>query len=115
MVYAKRPFSSPEKVLDYLGRYTHRVAISNNRIRSAERVRLLSLTETAKMATPETITLQAEEFIRRFLLHVLPNGFMRIRLASSPTARRNRTSPAAANCWESPPHWPIPIPSLFWS
>jgi Putative transposase/Transposase zinc-binding domain len=84
VVYAKRPFSSPEKVLDYLGRYTHRVALSNNRI--------LAVTETAEGPQvtfsyrdrkhgdrARTMTLQADEFIRRFLLHVLPNGFMRIR------------------------------------
>jgi len=84
VVYAKRPFSSPEKVLDYLGRYTQRVALSNNRI--------LSLTESANgpLVTfsyrdrkdgncTRTMTLHADEFIRRFLLHVLPAGFMRIR------------------------------------
>ncbi len=84
VVYAKRPFSSPEKVLDYLGRYTHRVALSNNRI--------LAVTETAEGPhvtfsyrdrkhgdCARTMTLHADEFIRRFLLHVLPNGFMRIR------------------------------------
>lgn len=84
VVYAKRPFSSPEKVLDYLGRYTHRVALSNNRI--------LAVTETAEGPRvtfsyrdrkhgdcTRPMTLQADEFIRRFLLHVLPNGFMRIR------------------------------------
>ncbi|HKD01181.1 MAG TPA: IS91 family transposase [Terriglobales bacterium] len=84
VVYAKRPFSSPEKVLDYLGRYTHRVALSNNRI--------LAVTETAEGPRvtfsyrdrkhgdcTRTMTLRADEFIRRFLLHVLPNGFMRIR------------------------------------
>jgi hypothetical protein len=84
VVYAKRPFSSPEKVLDYLGRYTQRVALSNNRI--------LAVAETAKGPQvtfsyrnrkdgnrTRTMTLQADEFIRRFLLHVLPEGFMRIR------------------------------------
>jgi hypothetical protein len=84
VVYAKRPFSSPEKVLDYLGRYTQRVALSNDRI--------LAVTETAEGPRvtfayrdrkhgnrTRTMTLQADEFIRRFLLHVLPNRFMRIR------------------------------------
>ena len=84
VVYAKRPCSSPAKVLDYLGRYTQRVALSNNRI--------LAVAETAEGPCvtfsyrdrkhgnrARTMTLQADEFIRRFLLHVLPSGFMRIR------------------------------------
>ncbi len=84
VVYAKRPFSSPEKVLDYLGRYTHRVALSNNRIlavaQTAEGPRVtFSYRDRKHGDCPRTMTLQADEFIRRFLLHVLPNGFMRIR------------------------------------
>lgn len=84
VVYAKRPFSSPEKVLDYLGRYTHRVALSNNRIlavaESAEGPRVTFAYRDRKHGDcARTMTLQADEFIRRFLLHVLPNGFMRIR------------------------------------
>lgn len=84
VVYAKRPFSSPEKVLDYLGRYTHRVALSNNRIRSlaeaAEGPRVtFSYRDRKHGDCARTMTLPADEFIRRFLLHVLPNGFMRIR------------------------------------
>jgi hypothetical protein len=84
VVYAKRPFSSPEKVLDYLGRYTHRVALSNNRIlavvETAEGPRVsFSYRDRKHGDCARTMTLQADEFIRRFLLHVLPNGFMRIR------------------------------------
>jgi hypothetical protein len=84
VVYAKRPFSSPEKVLDYLGRYTHRVAISNNRIlavaESAEGPRVTFSYRDRKHGNRTRImTLQAHEFMRRFLLHVLPAGFMRIR------------------------------------
>ena len=84
VVYAKRPFSSPEKVLDYLGRYTHRVALSNNRIlavtETAEGLRVtFSYRDRKHGDCARTMTLQADEFIRRFLLHVLPNGFMRIR------------------------------------
>jgi hypothetical protein len=84
VVYAKRPFSSPDKVLDYLGRYTHRVAISNNRIVSVEdsaeggRV-TFSYRDRKNGNQTRTMTLEASEFIRRFLLHVLPDGFMRIR------------------------------------
>jgi hypothetical protein len=84
VVYAKRPFSSPEKVLDYLGRYTHRVALSNNRIlavvESAESPHItFSYRDRQHGDCARTMTLPADEFIRRFLLHVLPPGFMRIR------------------------------------
>ena len=77
VVYAKQPLGGPEQVLDYLGRYTHRVAISNER--------LVGMDETAVRfrvrATPgkRVLQLPAEEFIDRFLLHVLPSGFKRIR------------------------------------
>jgi hypothetical protein len=84
VVYAKRPCSSPEKVLDYLGRYTQRVALSNNRIlavaETAEGPRVtFSYRDRRHGNRARTMTLHADEFIRRFLLHVLPNGFMRIR------------------------------------
>jgi hypothetical protein len=84
VVYAKRPFSSPEKVLDYLGRYTQRVALSNNRILSladsAEGPQVtFSYRDRKDGNRTRTMTLHADEFIRRFLLHVLPQGFMRIR------------------------------------
>ena len=84
VVYAKRPFSSPEKVLDYLGRYTQRVAISNNRIlavaESAEGSRVtFSYRDRKNDHRTRPMSLPADEFIRRFLLHVLPTGFMRIR------------------------------------
>ena len=83
VVYAKRPFSSPEKVLDYLGRYTHRVALSNHRILAVEtdegpRV-TFSYRDRKHGDCTRTMILHADEFIRRFLLHVLPSGFMRIR------------------------------------
>lgn len=80
VVYAKRPFSSPQHVLDYLGRYTHRVAISNNRILSADQGRVtFSYRDRKDGNQVKPMTLDAAEFIRRFLLHVLPDGFMRIR------------------------------------
>jgi hypothetical protein len=80
VVYAKPPFGGPEQVLAYLGRYTHRVAIANSR--------LISLTDTAVAfrwkdyrhhGKSKVMTLDAHEFIRRFLLHTLPDGFHRIR------------------------------------
>lgn len=80
VVYAKRPFSSPETVLDYLGRYTHRIAISNHRILSVKDNRVVFLYRDRKDSSRQTtMTLDAGEFIRRFLLHVLPSGLMRIR------------------------------------
>lgn len=80
VVYAKPPFAGPEKVLDYVGRYTHRVAISNNRLLDIEdgQVRF-GYKDYRDHSQQKTMTLSAEEFIRRFLLHVLPRGFHRIR------------------------------------
>jgi hypothetical protein len=80
LVYAKAPFGSPEQVLKYLARYTHRVAISNSRILSVEDGRVTFLwKDYADDNKTKTMTLEAVEFIRRFLLHVLPAGFVRIR------------------------------------
>ena len=80
VVYAKRPFAGPEQVLDYVGRYTHRVAISNNRLLDiAEDKVTFRYKDYRHGAQQKTMTVEAEEFIRRFLLHVLPEGFQRIR------------------------------------
>jgi Putative transposase/Transposase zinc-binding domain len=80
VVYAKRPFSSPETVLEYLGRYTHRVAISNHRIQTVADGKVTFLYRGRKTDTSRcSMTLDADEFIRRFLLHVLPAGFQRVR------------------------------------
>ena len=80
VVYAKPPFGGPDQVLDYLGRYTHRVAISNHRLLSVDDgdVRF-RYKDYAHGNQRKVMTLAAPEFIRRFLLHVLPAGFMRIR------------------------------------
>ena len=80
IAYAKRPFAGPEQVLEYLGRYTHRVAISNNRIISIGNGQI-TFTYRDRERNNETriMTLHAHEFIRRFLLHVLPMGFVKIR------------------------------------
>ena len=80
VVYAKKPFGSPQIVLDYLGRYTHRVALSNDRILQVQNSQVtLSYRDRKDGDRKKTMTLDAQEFIRRFLLHVLPDGFMRIR------------------------------------
>jgi hypothetical protein len=80
IVYAKRPFAGPEQVLEYLGRYTHRVAISNNRIVCVDKGKVTFTYKDRKCNDEvKNMTLDADEFIRRFLLHVLPQGFMKIR------------------------------------
>jgi hypothetical protein len=80
IAYAKRPFAGPQQVLEYLGRYTHRVAISNNRVVSIEDGRVTFTYRDRKCNNEvKNMTLDASEFIRRFLLHVLPDGFMKIR------------------------------------
>ena len=80
VVYAKRPFAGPAQLLDYVGRYTHRVAISNNRLVSMEQGKIrFRWKDYRNAARQKTMCLQAGEFIRRFLIHVLPDGFHRIR------------------------------------
>jgi predicted Zn-ribbon and HTH transcriptional regulator len=80
IVYAKKPFGSPVHVLDYLGRYTHRVALSNDRILSARNGAVtFSYRDRKNQDRKKTMTLDAHEFIRRFLLHVIPKGFVRVR------------------------------------
>jgi hypothetical protein len=80
VVYAKPPFGGPRQVLNYLGRYTHRVAISNNRLLTMDGNRVTFAWKDYKHeAARRTMTLDADEFIRRFLLHVLPNGLQHIR------------------------------------
>jgi hypothetical protein len=80
VVYAKRPFAGPEQVLDYVGRYTHRVAISNNRLLDIAQGNVtFRYKDYRHDAQQKTMTLEVQEFIRRFLLHVLPEGFQRIR------------------------------------
>jgi hypothetical protein len=80
VVYAKRPFAGPEQVLDYLGRYTHRVALSNDRLVSLENHLVhFAWRDYADHDRRKVMALAVDEFLRRFLLHVLPRGFMRIR------------------------------------
>jgi hypothetical protein len=80
VVYAKKPFGGPQQVLDYLGRYTHRIAISNNRLLSVDDAHVrFRYKDYANGNRRKVLNLEADEFIRRFLLHVLPTGFMRIR------------------------------------
>jgi len=82
LVYAKRPFAGPKAVLAYLSRYTHRVAISNSRLIALDEAGVTFKWKDYRIKGRDrlkTMTLDATEFIRRFLLHVLPSGFHRIR------------------------------------
>jgi hypothetical protein len=80
VVYAKRPFAGPESVVEYLGRYTHKVAISNHRIKNVEEAKVtFSYKDYKQNAITKEMTLDALEFIRRFAMHILPKGFVRIR------------------------------------
>ena len=107
-MYAKRPFAGPEQVLDYVGRYTHRVAISNNRLLEiAEGKVTFRYKDYRHDAQQKMMTLEAEEFIRRFLLHVLPEGFQRIRYYGF-LANRHREQ-KLARCRELL-HMPAPEP-----
>ncbi len=82
VVYAKPPFGGPQAVLAYLARYTHRVAISNRRLLKADAASVTFRIKNYRVDGPDrytTLTLGTHEFIRRFLIHVLPNGLHRIR------------------------------------
>jgi hypothetical protein len=80
VVYAKRPFGGPEQVFRYLGRYSHRVAISNSRLVSVDEDQVsFQWKDYADDHQTKVMRLSVDEFLRRFLLHVLPKGFVRIR------------------------------------
>lgn len=109
VVYAKRPFAGPEQVLAYLARYTHRVAIANSRLLSFDGEQVSFRWKDYRSngaARRKIMTLDADEFVRRFLLHVLPDGFHRIRhyglsangsrKANIELARRLLSAPAPA-------------------
>jgi hypothetical protein len=109
VVYAKRPFAGPEAVLAYLGRYTHRIAISNHRIvELREGIVRFRWRDYADGSRTKIMALRADEFLRRFLLHVLPEGFMRIRhFGLLANRRRSKALPRCrallGQCTPSPP------------
>ncbi len=122
VVYAKRPFAGPEAVLAYLARYTHRVAISSSRLVSMDE-RGVAFRWKDYRAEGETrrklMTLSADEFIRRFLIHVLPTGFHRVRhyglfanAARSANLARVRAllQPEPRPAVQDDPEPPIPAP-----
>jgi hypothetical protein len=93
VVYAKRPFGGPEYVLRYLGRYTHRVAISNHRLVSfADGKVTFRWRDSAHNNEQKLLTLAVDEFLRRFLLHLLPEAFVRIRNFGFLANRRGATT-----------------------
>ena len=97
VVYAKRPFGGPEQVLRYLGRYTHRIAISNARLTSlTDGVVRFRWKDYADRGRTKTMALGVDEFLRRFLLHVLPRGFVRIRHFGLLANRQRRATIARA-------------------
>jgi predicted Zn-ribbon and HTH transcriptional regulator len=108
VVYAKPPFDGPDRVLDYLGRYTHRVAISNNRLQELKDGQVTFAYKDYKHEQRQKrMTLSADEFLRRFLQHVLPDGFQRIRHYGL-LANRHRAE-NLARCRELL-RLPVPIP-----
>ena len=114
VVYAKRPSGGPTQVLQYLGRYTHRIAISNARLVSlADGVVRFRWKDYADRGRTKIMTLGVDEFLRRFLLHVLPRGFVRIRHFGLLANRQRRTAitrarqllgaPTPAATWDTAP------------
>jgi len=92
VVYAKPPFGGPAQVLDYLGRYTHRVAISNNRLVAYKNGEVtFQWKDRKKHDRTRTMTLDADEFIRRFLMHILPKGLAKIRYFGFLANRQRRS------------------------
>ena len=97
VVYAKAPFAGPEQVINYLARYTHRVAISNDRITHMEKGKVnFSYKDYADGAKRKYMSVEADEFIRRFLLHILPKGLHKIRYYGLLASRNRKTRLAKA-------------------
>ena len=110
VVYAKRPFAGPQQVLDYVGRYTHRVAISNNRLLDMEDDQVQFQWKDYRHGDRvKAMTLSADEFIRRLLMHVLPGGFQRIRYYGFLGSRKRKKN--LAECRRLLGMLPPPIPS----
>ena len=91
VVYTKKPFKNSSQIINYLGRYSHRVAIANSRIKSMEGNRVVFSMKDYKDGKQKIIQLQSTEFIRRFLLHVLPKSFFKIRYYGLFATRNRRT------------------------
>ena len=113
VVYCKPPFGGPEQVLQYLGRYTHRVAISSHRLLRLDGDHVVfTWKDYAAGSEVKEMALPAEEFIRRFLLHVLPEGFVRIRYYGLLACRHRKKELALCRAllWQAPPEAePTPV------
>jgi hypothetical protein len=110
VVYAKRPFNGPHSVIEYLGRYTHKIAISNHRILNITEDKVIFRYKDYRQdSASKTMDLDALEFIRRFAMHILPKGFVRIRHYGilSGTSKKQ----CAACIKEQLPEKPLPPPS----
>jgi hypothetical protein len=120
VVYAKRPFAGPEQVLQYLGRYTHRIALTNNRLLSLSGTQVrFRYKDYASGNRRKVMSLDAQEFIRRYLTHVLPRGFTRIRHygLNGNRAKRHKLAHARAALGASPPQCVLTAPEsieAFW-
>jgi len=91
ITYCKEPFGSPKQVIEYLGRYTHRVAISNSRIKRIENGNVVFEYKDYRDSKKKEMALSPVEFIRRFMLHILPNGFFKIRYYRMLSSRKKKT------------------------
>ncbi len=113
-VYAKPPFGGPEHVLRYLGRYTHRMAISNHRLTAFDGERVsFRWRDYAHGGKQRVMTLDAVNFLGRFFLHVLPKGFVRIRRYGLLSNRfRKQLLPLARTLLAAQGHEPLPLPPL---
>lgn len=115
VVYAKPPFGGPEQLIAYLGRYTHRIAISNHRILSMENGQVsFQYKDYADHNKQKVMILKADEFIRRFLLHILPRGFHKIRYYGLLATRNRKTCLAQARKILGQKSLQAAIPKLSW-
>jgi Putative transposase len=111
VVYCKPPFAGPDHVLAYLGRYTHRVALSNDRLLALREGRVrFRWRDYADGDRVKVMDLAVDEFLRRFLLHVVPNGFVRIRHFGLLANRRRSAALAQCRTLLAQPPPPIPPP-----
>ena len=109
VVYAKPPFAGPEQVLDYLGRYTHRVAIANSRLVGLDDGQVsFTWKDYRQDGKTKVMTLSADEFIRRFLQHAVPDGFHRIRhIGFLANCHRDREAGPLSRLLAAPPPEPL--------
>jgi hypothetical protein len=116
VVYSKAPLAGPAQVLRYLGRYTHRIAIGNERLLAFQDGRVTFRCRDRKRSTTRLLTLEAPDFIQRFLLHVLPRGFVRVRhFGLQANASRSRLIARARHLLHSPaPPQPDPPHRESW-